>query len=98
MNPLRASVLRRLAWGLVAAIALPWALGEWFKQSLQPGLTDHAASATTLVDYVVVGGIVAGLSLWVVAAFACLVVGVMKGPRFDADAFPPDAPRPGHET
>jgi hypothetical protein len=88
---------RGLAWGLAAAVGLPWLLGIWFKRGLQPGLVDRAASAATLVDYIVLGAIVCGLSLWVVAAFACAIVGVMRGPQYRADSFPPDAPRPGHE-
>ena len=39
----RHPVRRALIWGLVAAVAVPWVIGEWFKSGLQPGLTDRAA-------------------------------------------------------
>jgi len=87
------SMRRGLAWGLAAAIVLPWLIGEWVKTTLQPGIADAAASASLLVDYVVIGGVVFGLSMWLVAACACWIVGVMKGPQRHADAFPPDEPR-----
>ncbi len=84
---------RALGWGLAAAFAVPWLLGEWAKTGLQPGLVDGALRASQLVDFVVIGAIVFALSMWMVAAFACVIVRVMKGPRRDGDAFPTEAPR-----
>jgi hypothetical protein len=84
---------RALSWGLVAAFAVPWLLGEWAKTELQPGLVDSAARDGQLVDFIIIGSIVFALSMWMVAAFACWIVGVMKGPRRDGDPFPPETPR-----
>jgi uncharacterized membrane protein YedE/YeeE len=78
---------------LAAVIALPWLVGEWIKTTLQPGVSDAAASASMLVDFVAIGSVVFGLSMWVVAACACWIVGVMKGPALSGDPFPPDEPR-----
>jgi hypothetical protein len=87
------SMRRGLAWGLAAALALPWLIGEWVKTTLQPGIADAAANASRLVDYVVIGAVVFDLSMWLVAAFACWIICVMKGPRRLGDAFPADEPR-----
>lgn len=84
---------RGLAWGLAAAVAAPWLIGQWIKTELQPGLADAAAKSALLVDFAVLGGIVFTLSMWVVALCACWIVGVMKGPQYLGDAFPPDEPR-----
>ena len=40
-----------------------------------------------------IGSVLTGLSMWLVAACACWIVAVMKGPQRSADSFPPDAPR-----
>jgi hypothetical protein len=82
-----------LAWGLAAAIAVPWLIGQWIKTALQPGIADAAAKSALLVDFAVLGGIVFTLSMWVVAAYACWIVGVMKGPQYLGDAFPLDEQR-----
>jgi hypothetical protein len=84
---------RALAWGLAAAVAVPWLIGQWVKTGLQPGIADAADKAAALVDFAVLGGIVFTLSMWIVAAYAYWIVGVMKGPRYLGDAFPPDEPR-----
>jgi hypothetical protein len=95
LNGLGPRARRGLAWGLAAAIALPWVVGEWVKTTLQPGISDAAAGASMLVDFIAIGSIVFGLSMWVVAACACVIVGVMKGPAFSGDPFPRDEPRSG---
>jgi hypothetical protein len=82
-----------LSWGLVGAVALPWLIGHWVKAGLQPGLVDNAVNAARLVDYMVIGAMVFGLSMWIVAAFACWIVRVMQGPRRHGDAFPREQPR-----
>ena len=92
MNALAHRMSRGLGWGLCAGVALPWLVGEWVNTMLQPGIADGAAAANQLVDFVVIGSIVFSLSLWVVAAFACWIVQVMKGPQRRGDAFPADQP------
>jgi hypothetical protein len=84
---------RGLAWALLAVFALPWLVGEWIKTGLQPGISDAGASASMLVDFIAIGSVLFGLAMWVVVACGCWIVGVMKGPRVDGDAFPPDEPR-----
>jgi hypothetical protein len=84
---------RALAWGLVAAVALPWLIGQGIKTTLQPGIADPPARAAQMVDFIVAGAIVFDVSMWLVVAIGCWIVGVMQGPRREADAFPPDSPR-----
>jgi heme/copper-type cytochrome/quinol oxidase subunit 2 len=85
--------LRLLSAALLAVLLVPWAVGAAWKTQLQPGLADQPERAAMLVDFIVAGTVVAGLSMWVVAACAVMIVAVMRGPRRDADAFPVDAPR-----
>jgi hypothetical protein len=68
-----------LSWSLAAAVAAPWLIGLWCKTGLQPGLVDNAARASLLVDFVVIGTIVFGIALWMVAAFALWIVRAMQG-------------------
>jgi hypothetical protein len=90
MNP---PTRRRLGAALAAVLVLPWAVGEWVKSGLQPGLVERPESAAMQVDFVVIGSVVAGLSLLVVVAFGCWIVSVMRGPVREADSFPVDSPR-----
>jgi len=84
---------RRLGTALAAVLVLPWAVGEWVKSGLQPGLVERPESAAMQVDFVVLGSMMAGVSLLVVAAFGCWIVSVMRGPVRVADSFPVDSPR-----
>jgi hypothetical protein len=90
MNP---PTRQRLGAALAAVLVLPWAVGEWVKSGLQPGLVDRPQSAAMQVDFVVLGSMMAGLSLLVVVAFGCWIVSVMRGPVRVADSFPVDSPR-----
>lgn len=93
-----ARLRRQLAWALAAALGLPWLIGSWAKQHIQPGLHNDAARAAQLVDYMVLGGIFFGLSMILVWLVGCWVVAVMKGPALEGDGFPgaaeQDADRP----
>jgi hypothetical protein len=86
---------RGLAASVAAVVALPWLLGEWVKTGLQPGLADDAARAAMRVDFIVLGVMAFGASMWVVLACGCWIVRVMKGPPRRGDPFPADegAPR-----
>jgi uncharacterized membrane protein YedE/YeeE len=95
MSLFTAPMRRGLAWGLAAAIALPWLVGQAVKSTLQPGLHDNAGNASQMADFIVVGSMLFGLSMWLVAACACWIVAVMKGPQRHADAYPTDGRRPG---
>ena len=94
MSVFTAPMRRGLAWGLAAALALPWLGGQWVKSTLQPGLHDDPDRTSRLVDYIVLGSMLSGLSIWLVAACACWIVAVMRGPQRHADAYPPDGRRP----
>lgn len=89
---------RQLLWALVAALGLPWLVGTWAKQFIQPGLHNDAERAAQLVDFMVLGGIFFGLSMIVVWLVGCWVVAVMKGPALQGDEFPgaPEQDGPGH--
>jgi uncharacterized membrane protein YedE/YeeE len=95
MSLFTAPMRRGLAWGLAAALALPWLVGQAIKSTLQPGLHDNAGNASQMVDFIVVGGVLFSLSMWLVAACACWIITVMKGPQRHADAYPTDGRRPG---
>ena len=84
---------RRLGTATLAALALPWLVGQWVKTGLQPGLVDHAERASLLVEFVVIGAMIFGMSAVMTYACGCWIVAVMKGPQRTGDAFPPDEPR-----
>lgn len=86
---------RHLAWALVAALGLPWLIGGWAKQFIQPGLHNDALRAERLVDYMVLGGMLFGLSIVLVWLVGCWVVAVMKGPPLQGDDFPGTAEQEG---
>jgi hypothetical protein len=93
MNTSTFRLRRALAWGLALALALPWLIGQWVKTTLQPGISDAAASASLLVDYIVIGTSVFGVALWLVVACGCWIVHVMKSPQRFGDPFPAEEPR-----
>lgn len=84
----------RLLLALVAALALPWLAGQWLQIGLQPGLAEDAQRKALLVDFMVIGAMLTGLSLVVAYAVGCWVVAVMRGPVRHGDAFPGDQELP----
>lgn len=84
---------RQLGQALAAALLLPWLIGTWAKQFVQPGLHDSAERASALIDYMVLGGMLFSLSMVLTWLIGMWVLAVMQGPRLDGDAFPaePDA-------
>ena len=87
------AVRNRLLWATAASIVLPWIAGEFVKRWQQSALTHDAWRDEMIVDFIVAGSILTGLSLVLTVAFGCWVTAVMKGPRFTADSFPVDSPR-----
>ncbi len=87
---------RRAAAALVASLAGPWLLGEFAKSFVQPGLANDAVRRQLLIDFIVAGASLFGLTMVVTWLIGCWVMAVMKGPRHDADAFPgaPGEPPP----
>lgn len=83
---------RRAAWAVAAALALPWLLGEFARGFYQPGLVADPARSQQLIDYLVLGGELFTLTMWLTWLIGCWVIAVMQGPRIDGDAFP-DAAR-----
>ena len=85
---------RLLAGTALATLALPWLAGEFAKQFFQPGLTDDPARQTLLIDYIVMGALVFGLTMLLTVAIGCAIRGVMQGPQRRADDYPmPDEDR-----
>lgn len=84
---------RRLGVFTVLALAGPWAVGELVKTGLQPGLHDDAWRQQLLVDYIVIGAIVFGLTMVLTYAIGCWIRAVMNGPERRADPFPHDSGR-----
>jgi hypothetical protein len=80
----------RLASAFAAAIALPWLAGHWARTWLQPGLAEDVDRTLMRVDFMVLGGMLTGLSVVVAYACGCWIVAVMQGPVCRGDAFPVD--------
>jgi uncharacterized membrane protein YedE/YeeE len=77
-----------LGVALAAALLLPWLAGQWVRTWLQPGLADDVDRTLMRVDFMVLGGILFGLSMFVAYACGCWIVAVMQGPARRGDAFP----------
>ncbi len=86
-------VRRRLLLAIAASFALPYLIGEFFKQFVQPGLHNDAVRGQMLIDFIVIGAILFSLTLVLTWLIGSWITAVMKGPRVEADAFPVDAPR-----
>lgn len=87
---------RRAALALAACVLLPWVTGEFVKGFYQPGLSNDAERSQLLIDFIVIGSSLFGLTLVLTWLIGCWVTAVMKGPRRDADGFPgaPGEPPP----
>jgi len=87
---------RRAALAVVASLAVPWAVGDFFKGFHKPGLVNDATRTQLLIDYLVIGASLFGLTMVGTWLIGCWVVAVMRGPRREADAFPgaPGEPPP----
>jgi uncharacterized membrane protein YedE/YeeE len=86
--PAAGSCRRWLAGTSAAALALPWLLGEFAKQFVQPGLSNDPERQTLLIDYIVIGALVFGLTMVLTVAIGCWVRKVMQGPQRRADDYP----------
>jgi uncharacterized membrane protein YedE/YeeE len=87
----------RLLWASVASVALPWLLGESVKTFYQPGLDDQPQRSQMLIDFIVLGGMLFGLTMVLTYAIGCWITAVMHGPRRDGDAFPAGQGKPMHD-
>lgn len=81
-------VPRRLAIATAGCVALPWLIGELFKIFHQSGFDNVALRSRQQIDFVVVGGIVFALTMWVTVTMGCWIWAVMHGPRHEGDPFP----------
>lgn len=80
-----------LAWG-TALPALPLAWSWWASGATGAEAVDPDALR---LQYVLIGVIVLHWTLMLTVAIGCAIVLLMKGPRYEADAYPlPDADRP----
>lgn len=87
---------RRAAWAIAASLLLPWALGEFVKGFHTPGLSNDPERTQLLIDYIVIGAALFGLSMIATWLIGCWITAVMKGPQRTADSFPgaPGEPPP----
>jgi hypothetical protein len=86
---------RVLAGTAAATLLLPWLIGEFAKQFFQPGLSNDPVRQSLLIDYIVIGALVFGLTMVLTVALGCWMRSVMQGPRREADAYPlPSQERP----
>jgi hypothetical protein len=86
--PAAGSCRRWLAATSAAALGLPWLLGEFAKQFVQPGLSNDPERQALLIDYIVIGALVFGLTMVLTVAIGCWVRKVMQGPARSADPYP----------
>lgn len=95
---LECRVLRQVPRMLVAAVALPvllsWVARIWAGDSYG----EAQARQLQLFDFMMLG--LAGAALWLIAALslACVIIWLMKGPAYVADAYylPGTQPAGGH--
>lgn len=95
--PAQGSCRRLLALTAAATLVLPWMAGEFAKQFFQPGLSSDPARQTLLIDYIVIGALVFGLTMVLTVGLGCWMRTVMQGPQRRADDYPmpdEDARRP----
>lgn len=85
---------RRLLWAATAVVLLPWTIGEYLKTFHQPGIDDDWPRSLLMIDYLIIGSTLFGLSMVIACTFGCWIVAVMRGPRRDGDPFPGDRGRP----
>jgi hypothetical protein len=93
----KSPVRRRLLFGAIGSLFLPWLLGECVKTFHQPGMDDRALSNQLLIDYIVAGSVLFLLSMVLTYAIGCWITAVMHGPRRDGDAFPSNQGTPSHD-
>jgi hypothetical protein len=87
----------RLLWATLASLLLPWMAGEFVKSFYQPGLDDQSYRSQLLIDFIVAGAILFGLTMVLTYAIGCWITAVMHGPRRDGDAFPANQGMPRHD-
>jgi hypothetical protein len=83
----------RLLWAAIASVAAPWATGEAVKHFGVPPLGGSLDNGLLVVDFIVIGSIVFLLSMVLTWAIGCWICSVLRGPRRQADSYPPDEPR-----
>lgn len=86
--PAAGSCRRWLAATSATALLLAWLLGELAKQFVQPGLSNDSERQALLIDYIVIGALVFGLTMVLTVAISCWVRKVMQGPERRADDYP----------
>ncbi|NML15378.1 hypothetical protein [Azohydromonas caseinilytica] len=86
--PMTGSCKRLLLGTAAATLGLPLLLGEFAKHFMQPGLSDDPVRQQLLVDYIVIGALVFGLTMILTVAIGCWVRRVMQGPARSADPYP----------
>ena len=93
---LECRILRRLPWFGLASAAIPALmvlLNSWFPPQ---GSAEFLAKQAALVEILAIALAVTGLTAAFTVAIACVIVWVMKGPAYVADAYELiDAEHPG---
>ncbi len=81
----------------MASVALPWLLGEFVKTFYQPGLDHQPQRSQMLIEFIVLDGMLFGLTMVLTYAIGCWITAVMHGLRRDGDAFPAGQGSPMHD-
>lgn len=91
------AVWRRLPAALIGSVLLPVALSIAARLLPPEGTADEIHKATKLVDFFALGLCMTLLTAVLTVAIGCVVVMIMKGPAYVADAYEldtADAPAP----
>jgi len=89
------SLFKRLPWIFIAGLGLLVAGGGLVRLMAPEGPDWQVAAAIRRADFALLGAFLYFIELLVVTAIGCVVVMVMKGPRYSADSYEiPHADRP----
>jgi MFS family permease len=82
------TILKKLPTALVASTVIPLGVALMARVFPPPGSAEEVARRTSMVDIL---SIATGLTLWTAVftvAIGCVIVHLMKGPAYVADAYP----------
>ena len=88
-------LFRLLPWVLAAGLVLLASVAVLARLLHADGAPSQVAADIRLTDYALLGALFVFVDLLVVTAIGCVIVMIMKGPRYSADSYEiPDAERP----
>jgi hypothetical protein len=80
-------LLKRLPWIFVAGALLIGAIGLFLRHQVADGPEWKFAAAIRQADYALLGALFIFTDFLVITAIGCVIVIIMKGPHYKADAY-----------